>query len=93
MEYCKQEKIKKIMEIVNTLKNYPTVSGKMDIYLDKFEYVSKFKDISLKWINSNKDFSGKLYFEDIDKYFNYSFPNLKSKPVIFTLEKNSFFDK
>ena len=79
MEYCKQEKIKKIMEIVNTLKNYPTVSGKMDI--------------SLKWINSNKDFSGKLYFEDIDKYFNYSFPNLKSKPVIFTLEKNSFFDK
>lgn len=92
--YTREEKVKHIIEIVKKLKNYPTNNGDtMNIYNDDYSFVKKLKDISFVWITNNKDFNGLLYFEEIDKYFRYHFPNNNTEKVIFSLQKNNFFNE
>jgi len=53
MEYYTQaEKIKMVIDIVNKLKNFPTVNGgTIDLYNDQYSYVEKWKEISQTYIH------------------------------------------
>lgn len=93
MKYSKSDKVRFIVDIVKGLKTFPAVNGgTIDIYKDEWSYVEKFKEISQKWINGEDvKFNGFLYFEEINKYFEYDFPISDDVEPLFVLRKNMTF--
>lgn len=93
MRYSKGDKVRFIVDIVKRLKTFPAVNGgTIDIYKDDLSYVDEFKKITQKWINGEDvQFNGFLYFEEINKYFEYNFPISDDVEPLFVLRKNMTF--
>jgi len=93
MYYSKEEKIAAVVNIVKKLKSFPAKSGgTIDLYNEEYSYVTEFKDITMKWINrDNSEFKGFIYFQEINKYFEYNFPSKKEEEPEFLLRMNMFF--
>lgn len=89
----KSDKVKVIVDIAKKLKNFPAKSGgTINLYADCYPFVERFKSISMKWINKeHSEFEGSLYFEEINKYFEYKFPAKKNIEPLFVLRHNKFF--
>ena len=87
MEYSKNEKLSIIIDIVRKLQNFPTSNGSTtNFYNNNYTFYDEFKCITNKWIkNSKSSFKGKLYFGEINKYFEYDFPDTKNKEPLFVL--------
>tara|TARA_Y100000992_G_C20980788_1_gene357216 strand:- start:167 stop:451 length:285 start_codon:yes stop_codon:yes gene_type:complete len=93
MYYSKEEKVSAVVDIVKKLKAFPAkTGGTIDLYNKEYPYVAKFKEITMKWINEDKsEFKGFIYFEEINKYFEYKFPSKKQEEPEFVLRMNMFF--
>ena len=91
--YNKEDKLKAILNITNKLKEFTISNGSsINLYDDKYSYVEKFKDLAVKWINKERSkYEGSLYFEELDKYFNYKFPEKREEKYKFDLVENNFF--
>lgn len=94
MHYTKDEKVKIVVNIIKKLKSFPAKNGStIDLYNKEYSYVEKLKDITMKWINeANNSAKGMLYFEELNKYFEYNFPDNNKIEPLFVLRKNTFFD-
>lgn len=90
--YSKKEKIRIVINFTELLRNYPSATGeKIDIYKSDYSFIEKFKEKSMQWINNEySSYQGKLYFEEIDKFFEYDFPKSKTKTPKFQLCKHVF---
>ena len=93
MYYTKEEKVKIIVDIIKKLKKFPTKNqSTIDLYNKEYSYVEKFKTISMEWINNeNSEFKGSIYFEELNKYFEYNFPSKNNIEPLFVLRHNKFF--
>ena len=93
MYYTKEEKVKIIVDIIKKLKKFPTKNqSTIDLYNKEYSYVEKFKTISMEWINNeNTEFKGSIYFEELNKYFEYKFPSKNNIEPLFVLRHNKFF--
>ena len=93
MYYSKEEKVKIIVDIIKKLKTFPTKNGStIDLYNKEYKYVEKFKTISMNWVNTeHSEFEGSIYFEELNKYFEYNFPSKKKNEPLFVLRNNKFF--
>ena len=92
MYYNKNEKVKIIVNIINKLKAFPTKNNStIDLYKD-YSYIEKFKEITMKWVNNEQSsYEGSIYFEELNKYFEYKFPSKRNIEPIFVLKENKFF--
>ena len=92
MEYYTQaDKIKMVIDIVNKLKNFPTVNGgTIDLYNDQYSYVEKWKEISQTYIKGGKSVKGNLIFEEIWKNIEYYLPVIKSHEPLFVMKKMEY---
>ena len=90
MYYTKEEKLCYILDIVKKLKTFPSRSNStINLYNDQYLFVEKFKKIYNKWLDDDKcDLQGFLYFEEINKYFEYRFPCNKNIEPLFVLRQN-----
>jgi|TARA_B100001093_G_scaffold519943_2_gene611598 hypothetical protein len=93
MYYSKEEKVKIIVDIIKKLKTFPTKNGStIDLYNKQYNFVEKFKTISMNWVNTeHSEFEGSIYFEELNKYFEYNFPSEKKTEPLFVLRNNKFF--
>jgi len=93
MNYTREEKVNIIVDIAKNLKNFPAKNGSsVNLYNDQYSFVEKFKSISMEWIKiDNSEYKGFLYFEEINKYFEYNFPRCKNEKPLFVLRHNHFF--
>tara|TARA_X000000950_G_scaffold100480_2_gene127018 strand:+ start:7307 stop:7591 length:285 start_codon:yes stop_codon:yes gene_type:complete len=93
MYYSKEEKVKIIVDIIKKLKTFPTKNGStIDLYNKEYNFVEKFKTISMNWVNTeHSEFEGSIYFEELNKYFEYNFPSKKNTEPLFVLRNNKFF--
>ena len=93
MYYTKEEKVKIIVDIIKKLKKFPTKNqSTIDLYNKEYSYVGKLKTISMEWINNeNSEFKGSIYFEELNKYFEYNFPSKNNIEPLFVLRHNKFF--
>lgn len=87
MEYSKNEKLTIVIDIIVKLQNFPTKNGSTTNFYNKdYTFYDEFKLITDKWIKTPKtSFQGKLYFGEINKYFEYYFPDTKNKEPLFVL--------
>lgn len=87
MFYNKEEKVAIVVDIVKKLKTFPQKhGGTIDLYNNQYSFVEKFKAITMDWIKTDQsEFKGSLYFEEINKYFEYKFPKKKSDEPLFVL--------
>ena len=90
--YDKEEKMEIIKEIIKNLKEFPKKNGgKMNLYEERYSYVEKFKRIACKWIKEEKSgYEGELYFEELDKYFEYKLPKMEEEKYKFELKRNKY---
>ena len=90
--YSKKEKIRIVINFTELLRNYPSATvEKIVIYKSDYSFIEKFKEKSMQWINNEySSYQGKLYFEEIDKFFEYDFPKSKTKTPKFQLCKHVF---
>ena len=93
MYYTKEEKVKIIVDIIKKLKKFPTKNqSTIELYNKEYSYVGKLKTISMEWINNeNSEFKGSIYFEELNKYFEYNFPSKNNIEPLFVLRHNKFF--
>ena len=93
MNYTREEKVKIIVDIAKNLKNFPAKNGgTVNLYNNEYTFLEKFKSITMQWIQTdNSEYEGFLYFEEINKYFEYKFPSKKNKEPLFVLRHNHFF--
>jgi len=93
MNYTREEKVKIIVDIAKNLKNFPAKNGSsVNLYNNQYTFIEKFKSVTMKWIQTdNSEYEGFLYFEEINKYFEYKFPRSKNKEPLFVLRHNHFF--
>ena len=46
----------------------------------------------MNWVNTeHSEFEGSIYFEELNKYFEYNFPSKKNTEPLFVLRNNKFF--
>ena len=90
--YSKQEKVAIIVDIAKKLKTFPTsTGGTKNLYNDNYLFLDRFKKITMDWINNEKSkYNGMIYFEELNKYFEYDFPDTKKKEPLFVLRNNKF---
>ena len=93
MYYTKEEKVEIIIDIIKKLKKFPTKNqSTIDLYNKEYSYVEKFKTISMDWIKNEKsEYKGSIYFEELNKYFEYNFPSKSNIEPLFVLRQNKFF--
>lgn len=93
MYYNKNDKVKIVIDIIKKLKEFPTKNNStIDLYNKEYTYVQKFKDITMKWINNeHSEYEGSIYFEELNKYFEYKFPAKSNIEPLFVLRQNKFF--
>lgn len=93
MYYSKEEKVKIIVDIIKKLKTFPTKNGStIDLYNKQYNFVEKFKTISMNWVNTeHSEFEGSIYFEELNKYFEYNFPAKINIEPLFVLRNNKLF--
>jgi|UniRef100_A0A6C0JNJ1 hypothetical protein len=92
MEYYSQkDRLIIVIDIINNLKNYKTKNGNtVNLYDSNLcSFINKFKEITNQYIkqdeNNLKEFKGRLYFEEIDKYIEYNLPIYKYKQPLFVI--------
>jgi hypothetical protein len=92
MEYYSQkDRLIIVIDIINNLKKYKTKNGNIVNLYDSnlCSFINEFKDITNQYIkqdeNNLKEFKGKLYFEEIDKYIEYNLPIYKYKQPLFVI--------
>ena len=84
--YSQSEKIEICTDIATKLKNFEGKNGKVNLYNDVYTFIPKLKQIMNEYIKDNKEYSGKLVFEEIGKNINYTFPVKKTKKALFVIK-------
>ena len=87
--YTKEEKVAIVIDIIKKLVNFPSKNGDtVNLYNSNYLYVERFKKITNDWINNEKSYEGTILFEELNKYFEYNFPEKKNKEPLFVLRMN-----
>ena len=88
--YSKKERLENVLEITNSLKNFKGKDNTpVNLFNDEYSFIKKFKEIYTEYINndspSTKELRGKLFFEEIGKYVEYSLPYCKKNKKLFVI--------
>jgi hypothetical protein len=85
-EYTKLERVNIVLDIINKLKNYKCKNNEIiNLYNINYSFISEFKEITNKYIETGNTQNGILYFEEIDKKIEYLFPQKKYKTPLFVI--------
>lgn len=86
MNYSREEKVAVIVDICKKLQNFPGKNGSVNFYNNNYTFLKEFKEITNRWINEeNSSFKGTLMFKEINKPFEYEFPDNKNIKPLFVL--------
>ena len=89
MNYNKSDKVKIVIDIIKKLKKFPsTYNGEIDIYNEQYSYYDEFKNVTNKWINTDKiELKGTIEFYELNTNFEYYFPMNKTEEPLFVLRR------
>ena len=80
-----QQKLKITLDIAKQLKFYETPAGKVNLWNEQYTFIPKLKQIFNDYIHGTRKYVGKLHFEEIDKWIEYSLPILITKKPLFVI--------
>lgn len=90
-KYTRLERLQIVLDITNKLKNFPTSSGfgTLDLYNMECNATDELKQIFKQYINQNENesigYSGKIYFDEINRTIEYILPIKNHIKPVFVL--------
>jgi hypothetical protein len=81
----KAQKVKIVFDTIESLKNFKGKNGAVDLFNESYSFVKSLKEVFNLYINGDREYKGSLYFEEIDKYIDYRFPEMNNKDPLFVI--------